>query len=524
MDRKDYDLVVIGGGPAGIAGAATAARFGKSVALIDGRHELGGAGIHTGTAPSKTLRETALALSGARSRNLYGVDLSLRKEATVADFLRHERNVKAGLTMFVTEMLERSKVDVYYGTAIFADDHTVIARSSNDGLGIRLRGEVILIATGSSPVRPVIFPFDSSGVYDSDTILELGHLPKTLAVVGAGVIGSEYASTFSALGTQVHLIDGRSVLLPFLDLEISRALAAGMERNGTVFHWNEQVVVCDLGPTGIVLTLSSGLSLTVEAVMVAAGRKSNTDALNLAAAGVLVGPRGLIVVDDHLRTDVPHVYAAGDVIGYPALASTSVQQGRRAVRYAFGLKLRSEFPDVLPSGVYTIPEVGMVGETEQSSQQKGVPYVVGRCSYNATARGRIVGDANGFLKLIFRRADMRLLGVHALGEQATELVHIGLMAMLRSSTSELFAEACFNIPTFGELYQYAAIDAETAATDDCPAGGSAGDDASPQGSPDDPTPTCGFLPTSGQVTGILAPAGGQIALSALVTAPNSAEA
>jgi len=445
------------------------------VALIDGHRELGGAGINTGTAPSKTLRETALALSGARSRNLYGVDLSLRKEATVADFLRHERNVKAGLNIFVTEMLERSKTDVHYGTAIFADDHTVIARSSKDGAEIHLRGEAILIATGSSPVRPAIFPFDTPGIYDSDTILELSRLPKTLAVVGAGVIGSEYASTFSALGTKVHLIDGRNVLLPFLDPEISRSLAVAMEHNGIAFHWNERVLVCVSGPTGIVLTLSSGLSLTVEAVMVAAGRQSNTDTLNLAAAGIPVGARGLIVVDDHFRTHVPHVYAAGDVIGFPALASTSVEQGRRAVRYAFGRKLRSEFPDVLPTGVYTISEVGMVGETEQSLQQKGVPYVVGRTSYDATVRGRIVGDANGFLKLIFRRGDMRLLGVHALGEQATELVHIGLVAMLGSSTSEIFTEACFNTPTFGELYKFAAIDAERAAIQASLAGTSAGD-------------------------------------------------
>jgi NAD(P) transhydrogenase len=238
-----------------------------------------------------------------------------------------------------------------------------------------------------------------------------------------------------------------------------------MEGNGIVFHWNERVVACVSGPDGIALTLSSGLSLRVEAVLVASGRKSNTDTLNLAAAGIPAGARGLIVVDDRFRTAAPHVYAAGDVIGFPALASTSLEEGRRAVRSAFGLKLRSEFPDVLPTGVYTIPEAGMAGETEQSLQQKGVPYVVGRRSYNATVRGRIVGDTHGFLKLIFRRGDMRLLGVHAVGEQATELVHIGMVAMLGSSTSGVFAEACFNTPTFGELYKFAAIDAERAATE-----------------------------------------------------------
>jgi NAD(P) transhydrogenase len=466
MDKKEYHLVVIGGGPAGIAGAATAAQFGKSVALIDGHHELGGAGVNTGTAPSKTLRETALALSGGRSRNLYGVDLSLRKEATVSDFLRHERNVKTGLNMFVTELLKSSKIDVYYGTATFQDDHAVTVHSLENGAETQLHGDVILIATGSSPVRPAIFPFDRSGIYDSDTILELDRLPKTLAVVGAGVIGSEFASTFSALGTEVHLIDGRNVLLPFLDSEMSRCLAAAMKLNGVVFHWDERVTDCISGPPGIALTLSSGAILTVEAVLVAAGRKSNTDTLNLDAAGIPVGARGLVVVDDQFRTSVPHVYAAGDVIGFPALASTSMQQGRRAMRNAFGVKLRSEFLDILPTGVYTIPEVGMVGDTEQTLQQKGVPYVVGRRSYNATVRGRIVGDANGFLKLIFSRGDMRLLGVHALGEQATELVNIGMVAMLRNSTSEILAEACFNTPTFGELYKFAAIDAENAAAED----------------------------------------------------------
>src|SRR6266853_318926 len=458
---KDLDVVVIGGGPAGISGANTAGIFGKRVALVEKLHDVGGAGINTGTIPSKTLRETALALSGVRSRKLFGVDLSLRREATVADFMRHKENVAAHERRRREDQLRTNKVETFHGAASFVDPNTV--RVAPDTL---LRGERILIATGSSPVRPAEFPFEHPHVHDSDEILEIGALPKTLAIVGAGVIGAEYASTFAALGTQVHLIDGRNVLLPFLDSDISRSLVEAMEHNGIVFHWNERVTACVAEPAGIVLTLSSGVSLTVEAVMVAAGRQSNTDTLNLAAAGIPVGARGLIVVDDHFRTSVPHVYAAGDVIGFPALASTSMEQGRRAIRYAFGYKLRSEFPDVLPTGVYTIPEAGMVGETEQSLQQKGVPYVVGRRSYDSIARGRIIGDTHGFLKLIFRRGDMRLLGVYALGEQATELVHIGLVAMLSGSTSEIFAEACFNTPTFGELYKFAAIDAERAASED----------------------------------------------------------
>ena len=472
---REYDLIVIGGGPAGITGAITARVHGKAVAVVESRNELGGAGINTGTVPSKTLRETALALSASRSRNLYGVDLSLRREATVADFLRHERNVKAGLNAIFSKQLEAYQADVYHGTAAFLDPHTVrlsaqpVGRrgdppASADG-DVRLRGESFLIATGSAPVRSPMFPF-GPGVYDSDTILELDRLPRTMAVVGAGVIGSEYACTFAALGVQVHVIDGRDVLLPFLDAEVSRALVAVMARDGIVFHWKERVQACDaveVGPArqpgSFTLTLASGRSLTVDEVLVAAGRKSNVEDLNLPAAGVAVGDRGLVHVDEHFRTNVPHVYAAGDVIGFPALASTSMEQARLAVRHALGLAMRTEISHLLPNGIYTIPEVAMVGETEESLRQQGVDHVVGRASYRDNGRGRIIGDSDGFLKLLFRREDLKLLGVHVLGEQATEVVHIGLMAMLAGATAGMFDEACFNLPTLGALYKFATLDA-----------------------------------------------------------------
>lgn len=382
---REYDLVVIGGGPAGIFGATTASFFKKSVALVDSHHELGGAGVNTGTAPSKTLRETALALSGMRSRDLYGVDLSLRREATVADFLRHERKVKAGLNATLARRMEVNRVDVHCGTGVFVDPHTVRVTyrqtnqaedhppASNEAL---LRGERILIATGSSPVRPPIFPF-GPGVYDSDTILELDRLPKTMAIVGAGVIGSEYACTFAALEAKVHVIDRSNVLLPFLDGEIPRALTADMENNGIVFHWGEMAEACvvdDSGPIRkegrVTLTLSSGLQLKVDEVLIAAGRKSNTEKLNLSAAGVAVGNRGIIHVDQQYRTNVPHIYAAGDVIGFPALASTSMEQGRRAVQHALGLPVSSEYPHLLPFGIYTIPGIGMVGDTEECLNAK----------------------------------------------------------------------------------------------------------------------------------------------------------
>ncbi|MBV9444095.1 MAG: Si-specific NAD(P)(+) transhydrogenase [Acidobacteriaceae bacterium] len=459
-NERSYDAVIIGGGPAGIIGAVAAANRGRRVAVVDSHAELGGAGVNTGTVPSKTLRETALALSGMRSRKLYGVDLSLRRDATVSDFLRHQLNVKAGLNAMLSERLEASGADVYRGTGYFADAHTIRVRPAAGNDEVSLAGEKILIATGSAPVRPALFHFGSPGVYDSDSILQLDEVPRSLAVIGAGVIGSEYACTFAALGTRVNLIDGRGILLPFLDGEVSRALTAAMQCTGITFHWNERVVSCVIEDGDrITLTLSSGESLTVDAVLVAAGRRSNTEALNLAAAGLTASERGLIRVDEHFLTDVPHIYAAGDVVGFPALASTSMQQGRHAMMHAFGADVSSAAFRLLPTGVYTIPEVGMVGDTEESLKQKGIDYVVGLGPYQANARGRIVGDDSGFLKLLFHKDDMKLLGVHAMGERATELVHIGLLAMLTDSTADLFSDMCFNMPTLGELYKLASLDA-----------------------------------------------------------------
>jgi NAD(P) transhydrogenase len=463
---RDFDLIVIGGGPAGIVGATTAAAFGKSVAVVDSHHELGGAGANTGTVPSKTLRETALAFSGMRSRNLYGVDLSLRRDATVTDFLRHERSVKEGLNQALLQRMAASHITVYCGMASFENTHMVRVRPSADKnpQDLLLRAKYFLIAIGSSPVRPDIFPFDCPEIYDSDTILDIDCLPRKMAVIGAGVIGSEYACTFAALGTEVHVLDGRDALLSFLDAEVSRTLTGAMESNGIVFHWKEEVCNCGPGASGgIAVSLLSGETLNVDAVLVAAGRKSNVATLNLSAAGVAAGESGVIAVDDFYRTNVPHICAAGDVIGFPALASTSMEQGRRAVRHALGVDSTARASSWLPTGVYTIPEVSMVGDTEESLLRSGVDFIVGRGPYSASARGRIIGDSVGFLKLLFRRHDLKLLGVHAIGEQATELVHVGLIALLTGSGAEVFDEACFNIPTLGSLYKVAALDAMTTA-------------------------------------------------------------
>jgi NAD(P) transhydrogenase len=465
-ETRNYDLVIIGGGPAGITAAATATAQKKTVAMVDSHHEFGGAGFNAGTIPSKALRETALALSGLKNRNLSGVEFTLRRESAISDFLSRNQQVRAIFNQTFQAGLKSGLADVFPGNATFVDPHTVsvAAIAGKEGKpaeteAILLRGENILVATGSSPVRPAIFPFATGNIYDSDTIPQLQRVPQSMAVVGAGIIGSEYGCTFAALGAKVQIIDVRDKLLPFLDGEVSQALTAAMERSGVTFHWNEAVQKCDVLPSGEVrLSLSSGAIVVVSAVLVATGRQGNTHTLNLAVAGVRTGEFGVIPVDQQYRTNVPHIFAAGDVIGYPALASTSMEQARRAVKCALGLAVDSLSP-LLPNGIYTIPEVSMVGETEESLQKERIDYVVGRARYVDNARGQFIGDKDGFLKLLVRRESMQLVGVHVMGEQATELIHIGLIAMRFGSSVLAFTETCFNVPTLGTLYKTAALDA-----------------------------------------------------------------
>jgi NAD(P) transhydrogenase len=471
-----YDLIVIGSGPAGESGAAAASLFGKRVAMIEKSPLIGGASTNTGTLPSKTLRETALAISGLRARDLYGVDLSMRREATVADFMFHERRVTANERKRVERNLARYGVVLYRGMASFVDPHTIHitpptgeapvpntshATDIDKTGGVLLRAERVLIATGSLPVQPAGFPFKHRRVLDSDEILQLDRLPRSLAVVGAGVIGSEYASTFAALGTGVWVIDGRDELMPFLDREISQALADAMNKKlGIEFIWKTRVTACNAQDVGdITLEFDTGGRLCVDAVLVAAGRASNTVALNLGAAGIQVGPKGRLTVDAHYRTNVSHIYAAGDVIGFPALASTSMEQARVAMCHAFDQGFKTALAPLLPTGIYTIPEVSMIGSTENQLKSLGVDYVVGRASYSQCARGEIIGDQTGFLKLLFHRDDMKILGVHVIGELASEVVHVGVVAMLSDSTAELFNRSCFNFPTLGDLYKIATYDA-----------------------------------------------------------------
>lgn len=457
MESKSYDLVVIGSGPAGEKGAAQAAFYGKSVALVEAESALGGAAANTGTLPSKTLRETALFLSGFRNRDLSGINVSLTHKVTVRDFLKHEQRVSADERIRIFENLARHKVDLYHGRGALTDPHTVSVTPA-EGPVIHLRGEQILIAVGSSPYRPPIFPFDEERVYDSDEILRLLEIPKNMLVVGGGVIGCEYACMFAILGVEVTLVEQRERVIDSLDHEIGDSLQLQMEVIGVKLYTNDSVESLESGET-LKIKLKSGVELTPETVLVSSGRSGNTGGLGLENAGIQADERGRIPVDKNYQTCISHIYAAGDVIGAPALASTSMEQARVAMVHAFGLNYETDIPRILPYGIYTIPECSMAGETEETLIAKKVPYISGKACYSANARGHIIGDDKGFLKLLFRLDDLKLLGVHVIGELATELIHVGLTALLLDQGAELFIETCYNYPTLSELYKYATYDA-----------------------------------------------------------------
>jgi NAD(P) transhydrogenase len=455
----DFDLVVIGSGPGGEHGALQAARLGKRVAVVEREPVLGGTAANTGTLPSKTLRETALYLSGHRARGLFGVESTLRHEATVSDFLYRERRVKELERQRISQALQLHGVEVVQGTGSLTDAHTVVVR--REGQPERwLTASYILIATGSAPYRPPLYPFGDPRVHDSDEILDLIELPRALVVVGGGVIGCEYACMFAALGIPTTLVDVKKELLPFLDDEFSELLRQRMEALGVRMRFGftvEAAHVPEKTAEPIRLTLSGGEVLESDQVLVASGRSANTAGLGLEALGVGFGPRGHVEVGPRYQTAVPHIYAVGDVIGFPALASTSMEQARVAVLHAFGDPYTPS--PVLPYGIYTIPEVSMAGETEEALRAKGIPYVAGRAPFATNPRGQIIGETHGLLKLLFHRESLKLLGVHVLGEQASELVHVGLTALVAGAGAQLFVETCFNYPTLSEAYKSATYDA-----------------------------------------------------------------
>lgn len=456
-EPRAYDLIVIGSGPAGEKAAAQAAYFGKHVALVERARYLGGAGVNTGTVPSKTLRETALYYSGIRQRGLYGVDYQLGDDLTIGHFMHREREVVDSLRGAVERNVARHGIDLIRGTGRFEDVHTVVVSGAPAG-EIRLRAPVILIATGSVPNRGTDLPTEDPRFYDSDSILTMNRLPRRLAVVGAGVIGCEYACIFAVLGIAVQMIDGRPRLLGFLDAETSDRLRLQMELLGVRFALGDGVTAARTEPDAVRLDLKSGTTLEVDAVLVAAGRLGNTAGLGLEGLGIAVDDRGHVKVNEHFQTRVPHIYAAGDVIGFPGLAATSMEQGRVAICHAFGFAYKTAVSRVLPLTVYSIPEVSMVGETEESCRESGRPYCVGRAEYRGNARGQIVGDLAGQVKLVFDPRDRRLLGVHIVGEDAAELIHVGVMVLQAQGSIDAFIEAVFNYPSLGEAYKYAAYD------------------------------------------------------------------
>ncbi len=453
-----YDLVVIGGGAAGEKGAARAAYFGKRVAVVERRKEPGGATVHTGTLPSKTLREAALFLSGYRQRELYGVSVDLAPHLEIAKLIERKNAVREQETDRMLGNLARHGIELVHGSARLLDAGTVEVTDER-GERRRMVTDVILIVTGSSPFRPPGIPFEDPDVHDSDNILEIDHVPTSLAVLGGGVIGCEYASMFAVLGTDVHLIERREPLLPFLDAEIVERMTAGMRDLGVTFHLGERADAVTRHGAELVSALPSGDTIATEKVLVTAGRVGNTADLGLGELGVTTDERGRVVVDRTFRTTVPGVYAAGDVIGAPALAASSMEQARVAVSQAFGLVRDTYVADHLPYGVYTIPEVSSVGLSEQHARARGIDVVVGRASFRDNARGAIIGDRDGMTKLVFDRGTRRLIGCHCVGERASELVHVGHAVMMLDGTVETFIQMAFNYPSLSETYKYAAYDA-----------------------------------------------------------------
>ncbi len=454
---ESFDLIVIGSGPAGEKGAAQAAYFGKRAALVERGPNLGGAGVNTGTVPSKTLRESALYFSGLRQRGLYGIDYSLREGLTVQGFMHRKDAVVSAERLKIASNLTAHKIELISGAAQFEDAHTIKVVDPK-GVARQLRAEMILIATGSTPYRPPEIPFDDKTIFDSDSILNMDRLPKSMIVVGGGVIGCEYASIFTAMGVEVTLVDGRERLLPFLDAEISELLRARLTALGLKVIFQERAKGTERIAGGVRMTLASGKVLTAETALLAAGRRGAVAGLHLEKAGLGINDRGNIDVNSHYQTHVRHIYAAGDVIGFPALASTSMEQGRVAMCHAFGFPYKERLASQLPMGIYTIPEISAVGETQETCEIRKINYEVGRAKYANNARGQIIGESTGMLKLIFRADNKQLLGVQIFGENATELIHLGMLVLESGGTIDRFIELVFNFPTLSELYKYAAYD------------------------------------------------------------------
>ena len=453
----DYDVLVIGSGPGGQKAAIAAAKLERRVAIVDHREMIGGVCINTGTIPSKTLREAVMYLTGLNQREMYGQSYRLKEDITIGDLGIRTGHVVGREVDVVRSQLTRNHVAMLTGAARFVDPNTIEV-TDEQGRQTKISADRIVIATGTRPARPDSVDFDDRTIVDSDGILALERVPESMVIVGAGVIGIEYASMFAALGTKVTVVERRERMLDFCDLEIIEALKYHLRDLAVTFRFGEIVAAVERHPRGAITVLESGKRIPAEVVMYSAGRQGMTDEMGLEHLGLTADNRGRLAVDDHYRTEVEHVYAVGDVIGFPSLAATSMEQGRLAAHHACGEPPRA-MNAIQPIGIYTIPEISYIGETEDALTHARVPFEVGISRYRELARGQIIGDTYGMLKLLVSPDDRRILGVHAFGTNATELIHIGQAVMGNGGSVDYLVDAVFNYPTLSEAYKVAALDA-----------------------------------------------------------------
>lgn len=449
----DFDLLVIGTGPAGQRAAIAAAKLGRKVAIVERRHFVGGVCVNTGTIPSKTLREAILYLSGYRLRSVYGRNYRVKDQITMQDLMVRTSHVIRNEMEVIGAQMSRNDVRLLVGEARFEDPHSM---SIHDERGtIRVTADKFVLCPGTEPARPESVPLIPGRIIDSDGVLQLEQVPKSMTVVGGGVIGAEYASMFAMLGTKVTIIDGRPNLMSFVDREICDALAYHLRQNGVTLRLGEEVEFVELEGDDTVAILASGKRVNNEVLLFSTGRRGRTAELNLDAVGVKIERQNRLAINENFQTNVPHVYAAGDVVGFPALASTSMEQGRLAALHACGEPGHS-IPGLYPYGIYTIPEISMVGRTEEELTKACVPFESGVAKYCEIAKGQILGDETGMLKLLFHLDSHELVGVHAIGDGASELIHIGQAVMAHHGKIEYFRDTVFNYPTLAECYKVAA--------------------------------------------------------------------
>ena len=458
MTSIRHDFIVIGSGPAGRRAAIQAAKLGKSVLVVEKGRRVGGVSVHTGTIPSKTLRETVLNLTGYRERGFYGRAYRVKKDIQAKDLMARLHMTLDHEVDVLEHQFARNSVKTMLGHARFLDPHRVEVAAENGDTRV-VEGERFLIAVGTRPYRPAEVPFNGQNVLDSDEIVDIPRLPRSLTVVGAGVIGVEYATIFSALDVAVSLVDAKTSFLEFVDHELIEDFTHQLRDRGMAIRFGAKVDRIEFEHDWPVTVLENGRRVRSEMLLYAAGRVGATDALSLECCGLTVDNRGRLKVDPAtFQTEVPHIYSAGDAIGFPSLASTSMEQGRIAACHAFNIPVPPA-PEFFPYGIYSVPEISTVGMSEEEVRKRGIPYECGIARFRETSRGHIMGLNTGMMKMIFSLKTRRLLGVHIVGEGATELVHIGQAVLNLHGTLDYFIENTFNYPTLAEAYKIAALDA-----------------------------------------------------------------